>query len=105
MDFHILVNGIEEYSVAGSTSTHVLPESFFDFQTTVQIGDMVDFVLGNNNGTPNGDESELRATISVLDGVGPGMGATIPEPGALVLLGDGLIGLLALLWWKRKLPT
>ena len=70
VDFHILVNGIEWYSVAGAASTGILPESFFDLETTIQAGSTVDFVLGNHSGTIAADESVLRATISVLDGIG-----------------------------------
>jgi hypothetical protein len=70
VDFHILVNGIEKYAVAASASSGILPESFFNFETTVQAGSTVDFVLGNHGGTLAADESVLRATISVPDGIG-----------------------------------
>jgi len=69
VDFHILVNGVERYSVASSPVTHLLPESFFDIATVVKKGDTVDFVLGDNRGHAGGDESILRATISVFDGL------------------------------------
>jgi hypothetical protein len=69
VDCHILVDGVERYFVAGSPGAGVLPESFFDVETTVQAGSIVDFVVGNN-GTISGDSAVLRATISVLDGIG-----------------------------------
>ncbi len=69
VDFHILVDGVERYAVAGSPSTGILPESFFDVEATVQAGSIVDFVVGNN-GTISGDAAVLRATISAPDGIG-----------------------------------
>lgn len=70
VDFHLLINGIERYSLAGAATSGILPESFFDLETTVQAGDTVDFVLGNHSGSIAADESVLRATISVPDGIG-----------------------------------
>ncbi len=62
IDFHILVNGVEKFAVTASGPK--LAETPFDFDTTVNAGDTVDFVLGNSTADDiAGDESILRAYI------------------------------------------
>lgn len=62
VDFAIYVNGVQEFSVSGSSAT--LDESYFDFDATIAEGQTVDFVLGNGSGSDlTGDESLLRAVI------------------------------------------
>jgi hypothetical protein len=89
VDFHIYVDGILEFEAMGSGS--ILPETYFDFDVTLQEGSIVDFVLGNGaEDNLFGDESLLRAVISVA-----GSQVVIPEPSGLVLAALGLLGLLA----------
>ena len=62
IDFHIFVNGQEKFSITADGPK--MPESPFDFDTTIAAGETVDFVLGNNgSGNPLADESLLRAVI------------------------------------------
>ncbi len=65
IDFYIYVNGVEFFSV-NATGT-ILPEAFFDFDTTIAEGQFIDFVLGNGPASGGGaDEALIRATILSL---------------------------------------
>jgi hypothetical protein len=64
-DFSIAVNGeLAFQAVAGPSGHGTLEETYFDFDTVVDAGQFVDFVLGNGGrGDAVGDESALRAVI------------------------------------------
>ena len=64
-DFHILVNGARVFEATPAESGDgTLAETYFDFDTTVEPGQLVDFVLGNGGaGDAAGDESALRAIV------------------------------------------
>jgi hypothetical protein len=64
-DFHVLVNGARVFEASAAESGDgTLPETYFDFDITVEPGQHVDFVLGNGGaGDAVGDESALRAII------------------------------------------
>ena len=63
--FSISVNGELAFQASASPSGHgTLEETFFDFDTVVEAGQFVDFVLGNGGGGDAvGDESALRAIV------------------------------------------
>jgi hypothetical protein len=63
-DFTIFVDGTRAFEAAGHRADGVLEETYFDFDTVVEAGQLVDFVLGNGGrGDASGDESALRAII------------------------------------------
>ncbi len=64
-DFHILVNGVRVFEApAAESGDGTLAETYFDFDTRIEPGQRVDFVLGNGGaGDAVGDESALRAII------------------------------------------
>ncbi len=66
VDFYIYVDGVPVFEAKGNDDGDgMLPETYFDLDTTVGAGSTVDFVVGNNSasGNPYHDESALRATI------------------------------------------
>jgi len=64
-DFSISVNGERVFQgSAPPADPATLEETYFDFDTVVEAGQFVDFVLGNGGrGDATGDESALRAII------------------------------------------
>ncbi len=65
VDFYIYVGGQLAYQTHGSRDGDgKLPETFFEFDTTAEAGQHVDFVLGNGgNGNLFDDETLLKALI------------------------------------------
>jgi hypothetical protein len=62
--FSISVNGEPAFQAASPSGHGTLEETFFDFDTVVEAGHFVDFILGNGGGGDAvGDESALRAII------------------------------------------
>jgi hypothetical protein len=63
--FSISVNGEPAFQASARPSGRgTLEETFFDFDTVVEAGQFVDFILGNGGrGDAVGDESALRAII------------------------------------------
>ncbi len=64
-DFRVEVNGAPAFQAsAAEGGDGTLPETYFDFDTEVEPGQFIDFVLGNGGrGDADGDESALRAII------------------------------------------
>jgi hypothetical protein len=87
VDVHVLYDGTSLFN--STVNGHPAPASFSGLQS-VLAGDTIDFVVGNGNGDPNEDNTALLAII------------TVPEPGALGLVGMGFGCLLSLRFLKRK---
>jgi hypothetical protein len=84
VDTHVLLNGTSFFD-----STLSEPGSNpFDLLVSVAAGDTIDFAVGNGGNGHGGDATNFEAQI------GP-----VPEPGSLLAVGCGLLGLLAL---KRR---
>jgi hypothetical protein len=83
MQTAIFVNGIGQ-SPYWSASDH----GSFDFKLSVTSGETIDFAIYNGYTAGN---TPLGATITA-----------VPEPGTLVMLVAGIVGLAAYAWRKRK---
>jgi hypothetical protein len=85
---YVRINGGEFQSLGSgaATSTGV---SWSSTGMEVMAGNTIDFLAVGNGGTL----TRLDATITMT---------TVPEPSAIVLLGSGILGLLAYAWRKRS---
>jgi hypothetical protein len=96
VDFHIYVDGVLKFTVAGSGQT--MAESHFDFDATIAEGSIVDFVLGNGAGSSLfADETLLSATIYA------GSTAFVPLSGDYN--GDGAVDAADYVVWRANVGT
>ncbi|MGE3281194.1 MAG: hypothetical protein AB7H90_02625 [Alphaproteobacteria bacterium] len=87
-DAHVLVNGVSIVNIPISTF-HI--RFGFDFITTLNADDTVDFAVGFGNGNYFNDSTGLSATI-----------ATVSEPGIVSVLTTGLVLVFGAFRWCRR---